>query len=750
MEAAKEESICSARDVAYLLGGSNDSKPKKEGKDWMCLCPAHADRNPSLSLCDGEDGKLMGYCYAGCTWPAIENALKQRGIPYNKGRQYHNKIVPLKHHGKKDPLSIGAKIRGLPIVDRYDYTTEDRVYLYSKYRLKEANGTKSFSILPSKVPSVLYNLPDIKRARENGLTVYLCEGEKDANSISALGLISTTPPHGAGKSKGNKWLDSYTEALRGLDVVIFADNDEPGISFAQIVAANIRGSASSVKVVEFPELQPGGDVTDYLQSHRKEDLLSRVENSPLFVPPQDIKHFNLDEFGNGQRFAYYSMGRTKYCNPLKAWLSFNGKVWKLDTVISEKLAKEVINLIPKESIFHPSEAQQKAFERFLVKCKKWNGIINTLNIARSEDGMQVDPSRLDLHPAISGKSLFNANNGTVDLRTGKISPFNKDDYLTKISPVDFIPGAPAPRWEQFLREIFNEDKQLIEWFQYFLGYVITGESCLRLFAVLYGSGRNGKSTLVETLSRILGDDYAKGLPTQALYARREEKDTAPELTRMVGARLAYASEGRENEKLNTGVVKRFTGDEKMTARGLYSDPIDFQPQFTVLFSTNHKPKIDDTTNSIWDRTRLIPFTRRFEDKEVDPSLRKKFLAESSGILNWLVDGAKKFYQNEMKLPECAAVTQATQDYRSDEDKVQSFLAERCELGGNYRVQVGELHEAFKQWSQAELGGVDGNVHTFRQKIIEKGYLVISGGQGRKFFAKIRLRQEEDTIEEVSI
>ncbi|NBT08894.1 MAG: hypothetical protein EBS93_08435 [Chitinophagia bacterium] len=279
---------------------------------------------------------------------------------------------------------------------------------------------------------------------------------------------------------------------------------------------------------------------------------------------------------------------------------------------------------------------------------------------------------------------------------------------------------------------------------------MTGESCLRLFAVLHGSGRNGKSTLVETVSRIFGEDYAKGLPTQSLYAKREEKETAPELTRMIGARLGYASEGKENEKLNTGVVKRFTGDEKMTARGLYSAPIDFQPQFTVLFSTNHKPKIDDTTNSIWDRTRLIPFTRRFTDAEVDTSLRKKFLDEASGILNWLVQGAIKFYQNESKLPECAAVTQATQDYRSDEDKVQSFLAERCELGRDYRVQVGTLHDAFKLWSQAEHGGIEVNFHTFRQKIIEKGYSVISGGQRRKFFTGIRLREEEDAIEEVNI
>lgn len=747
MEAVLEERVYSAEEIASILG-----KRERSGKDWKCRCPAHEDKNPSLSLRDGDDGKLVAHCYAGCSWEQIAKELEKQGINYNRGRSYQRKVIPFRSSDKNRILEVGEKIRNLPIVARYDYPSEEGEYLYSKYKLIEADGEKSFSILPTKVPPVLYNLPDIKRARENGLTVYLCEGEKDAESVAALGLVSTTAPHGAGKNEdpGRKWKDSYTESLRGLDVVIFADNDEPGVNFAQAVAARLRGAASSVKVVEFPELLPKGDVTDYLQSHSVEELLAKVEATPLFVLPQDIKQFDLDEFGNGQRFAYYSNGRTKYCSSLKEWLSFNGKVWKVDTVLSERLAKEVINLIPKESIFHPSEKQQKTFESFTAKSKKWNGIIHTLNCARSERGMQVEAADLDPHPSISGKSLFNANNGTIDLRTGTLRPFSKEDYLTKISPVDFIPGAKAPRWEQFLGEIFNGDEELVEWLQCFLGYVMTGESCLRLFAVLHGSGRNGKSTLVETVSRIFGDDYAKGLPTQSLYAKREEKETAPELTRMIGARLGYASEGKENEKLNTGVVKRFTGDEKMTARGLYSAPIDFQPQFTVLFSTNHKPKIDDTTNSIWDRTRLIPFTRRFTDAEVDPSLRKKFLAESSGILNWLVEGAVKFYQNSMKLPECAAVTQATQDYRSDEDKVQSFLAERCELGRDYRVQVGTLHDAFKLWSQAEHGGIEVNVHTFRQKILEKGYSVIPGGQRRKFFTGIRLREEDDAIEEVNI
>ncbi|MFO0004183.1 MAG: hypothetical protein ACK559_23930, partial [bacterium] len=92
-----------------------------------------------------------------------------------------------------------------------------------------------------------------------------------------------------------------------------------------------------------------------------------MEATPLFVLPQDVKQFGLKEFDLGVRFAHYSDGKAKYCDSIEEWLVFNGKVWKIDTVLSERLAKEVINLISKESIFHLSESEQKAFSSYLNK-----------------------------------------------------------------------------------------------------------------------------------------------------------------------------------------------------------------------------------------------------------------------------------------------------------------------------------------------------------------------------------------------
>jgi len=726
MGAIKNRERYTAEEIAYTLGGQ-----KKSGNGWLCRCPAHDDKSPSLSLNDTEDGKLLYKCFAGCSQEAVGEELASRDL-------YPRKSRVLSFPANKDRfLNVGETLSGLPIVARYDYRLEDGSLIFSKYILKSKDGGKTFRILPAKKKPALYNLPDIKRARENGFTVYLCEGEKDADRITSLGWIATTPPHGAGK-----WKDQYTAALKGLDVVIFADHDKVGEEEAAKIAGMISKDVASVKVVCFPELPEKGDVSEYLDDYSKNALESKITSTPVYVKPSDIKEFELSEFGNGQRFAHFTQGRVKYCTNTKEYLAFNGQRWAKDSVVVERFAKDVINLIPGEAIFHTTEKQQKDLERHVAKSKKWSGVVGTLNTARSEDGMQVEFEQLDRHPSIS-KPLLNVNNGTIDLKTGDLLPHSKDDYITTISSMDYNPKATAPRWNQFLQEVFEGDKELIEWLQCFLGYVLTGETCLRLFAILHGSGRNGKSTLVETIAKVLGGDYAKGVPTKTLYASKYESDTNPEIARLVGARFVYASEGKENEVLNTSLVKRFSGDENIVVRALYKEPIEFQPQFTVFLSTNHKPRIDDTTNSIWDRTRLIPFNRRFDDSEVDPSLRKTLLEEQSGILTWLVEGAVCFYQMGMKLPDCQAITDATQSYRADSDRIQSFLAEACSHNREVRVGVGDLHNAFNKWCEQE----DGNsLHliTFRKKMLEKGYKIDPGGGGKKFFRGLEIK--DNTLE----
>ena len=748
MEALKQAvHRLTASEVAYVLGCRN---PRNSSGWYNCSCPCthnhkHGDKNPSLGLKDGEDGNLAVYCQTGCKPREIYEALRARGISF-----YQKEFAP-----SVVKNTTGQSYRGKKqVVAEYHYYSENGELLYSKIRYAD----KKFEITPKGMSDkyVLYNLPMLQIARENGWTVYLCEGEKDADRIREFDLISTTNVEGASIG-APKWRDSYTQALAGLDVVIFEDNDNAGRNHAQGVAALLYGRASSVKIVSFPELPEKGDVSDYLQDHNKDELLARVEQTPIYIPPQEIRQFPLTEIGNGQRFAHYTAGTGRYCSKMGSWFCFTGKVWKQDDVMAERLAKDVIKLIPQEARFYPTEndisdsnkdaakIKQKALTEFVSHYKASNkavaGIKHTLFCARSEPGVPIEINEFDTRSA----GLVNVNNGTIDLRTGQLRPHSKDDYLSKISPIDYNPNATAPRWGQFMDEICQGDRQLVEFWQVLLGYILTGEANQRVFVVLWGKGRNGKSTLVETVSMVLGDDYSAGLPTSTIYARKfDDPTTTPELARLRGTRFVYASEGEEKKRLAVGMVKKLSGDEKIHANPKFKDPFDYRPMFTILFSTNHQPEITDTTDSIWHRVKLFPFNRVFQDHEVDENLKMTLLKEAPGILAWLVRGAVRYYETGMKLPQCSAVTAATTKYRADSDLVGRFLGECCEQAPGKEIQSKKLKERFQKWCSDNGNDViSGEI--LSKRLQEKGFHTKQRTGKRFFWQGIDVIENDDNL-----
>src|SRR5690606_36203497 len=121
-------------------------------------------------------------------------------------------------------------------------------------------------------------------------------------------------------------------------------------------------------------------------------------------------------------------------------------------------------------------------------------------LAQAHTDVQISPSELD-----GNSFLLNVQNGTIDLRDGSFRPHDRHDYLTRIAPIVYDADATCPTWDRFLDGVFAGDKDLIRFTQQALGYSMTGDITERCMFILYGGGRNGKSTLVETIGRILGD-----------------------------------------------------------------------------------------------------------------------------------------------------------------------------------------------------------------------------------------------------
>lgn len=229
---------------------SRDCRPRSGagGNTWSARCPAHEDRNPSLSVTAKPDGSLLVHCHAGCETAAVMAAL---GLAMEDLRG-------TEQSQKGDALWTP---RGTAVA-AYDYTDERGRLLYQVLRLpgksfmqRRPDGDKWIWRL-GDVRQVPYHLPRILKAVDAGEWVFVVEGEKDVHALEAAGCVATCNSGGAGK-----WRPEFAEFLAGADVVIVADKDEPGYRHARAVKASLVDHAKQVRTVEALE---GKDAADHL------------------------------------------------------------------------------------------------------------------------------------------------------------------------------------------------------------------------------------------------------------------------------------------------------------------------------------------------------------------------------------------------------------------------------------------------------------------------------------------------------
>jgi putative DNA primase/helicase len=242
-----------------------------------------------------------------------------------------------------------------------------------------------------------------------------------------------------------------------------------------------------------------------------------------------------------------------------------------------------------------------------------------VDLARSEPGIHVSPDDLDRDPW-----RLNVLNGTLDLRTGELEPQDPDDLITKLAPVEYDPEAKCVTWLGFLDRIMDGNQDLIDFLQRAAGYSLTGETTERVLFVLHGVGRNGKTTLLESLQAVLGE-YAKVMAAEMLMARKNDGGIPNDVAALKGARLVTASEAEEGTRLGEAKVKQLTGGDTITARFLYGEFFSFRSEFKIWLATNHKPDVRGTDKAIWDRLPVVPFSVRIPDEEVDARLPQKLL-----------------------------------------------------------------------------------------------------------------------------
>lgn len=645
------------------------------GEEGTCHCPlpthGSRDHNPSFSV---NADKGIFFCHK----ENLGGGLK--------------KLAQLTGQSLPDAgAAPGVGGEPLRIAAAYDYRDEAGRLRYQVVRLipKSFRLRRPDPARPGRwlwnlgdCEALPYRLPELLAALAAGETIFVVEGEKDADALAALGLTATTNHGGAGK-----WTLACSRRFpAGAKIAVLADNDRPGRAHAVQVARKLADRGCEVHRIELDGLPAKGDVADWLAAGGDREKLLR-----LVAAQQAQEEFPFTDLGNAERFAQRQAGQLRYCRSWGKWLVWSGCHWKIDaTGEAERRAAETVRHILALAAGLPDAKQQQAMTAFARASESASRLHSMLALAETQPALVAVADDFDADPW-----LFNTQTGLLDLRQDRVLPHEPDQLVTKVAPAGYDPAAICPTWDAFLNRVLDGRADLIRYLQKAVGYSLTGDTSEQCLFLLYGQGANGKSTFLSTIMGIL-HSYARQLPLDSLLVH-SNRQIPNDIAALRGVRFVSAVEADDGARLAESLIKQMTGQDKIAARFLHGEWFEFVPQFKLWLATNHKPVIRGCDEAIWRRVRLIPFTVAIPVGERDRCLAEKLKREWPGILRWAADGCRLWREEGLNPPR--DVVAATDEYRGEMDILGDFVAQRCVRNPLASTVVADSYRAYEAWCQ---------------------------------------------------
>lgn len=588
--------------------------------------------------------------------------------------------------------------------------------------------SKKWSSVKGHGGAALFPIAQLQDSEE----ILICEGELDTLLAIQHGYAAVGGTGGAGH-----WPGEWAGHFEGKNVFICYDCDEAGVNGAAKVQASVGTVAASVTILTLPyEITPKGgkDLTDYLLENSAEDFdMLKIQANPTPASELGDGHNNTD-LGNSERFVKRFGETIKYIPVWNTWLMWTGRRWKPDELNNvNNLAIQTIRHIREEALEMGDKKKQEGLIGHAIKSEAIGKLKAMVLLSESHEDLALTADVFDQDPW-----LLNCQNGTVDLKTGKIRPHDPQDLITQIIPVGLDPTAGCARWVRFVEEVLPTlDDQ--EFLKRAVGYSLTGVTDERVLIILYGHGSNGKSVLLEVIRALLGD-YGKTADSELLMHKKESSPGGASgyMARLRGARFVTTSETEENQKLDENAIKKLVGGDTITARHLYQQEFEFEPTHKLWMATNHKPKVIGVGHGVWRRIRLLPFEQVFP---LDPDLVTELKSELPGILGWALEGCLE-WQQEKSLGESENVIRATKEYRTEEDLLGGFITEYCQTNPDFSVLFSDLYLMYDVWARDQNIRSPWSKSVFGKKINERSFKSETRGKSKEVYSTgIQLKKQ---------
>lgn len=388
---------------------------------------------------------------------------------------------------------------------------------------------------------------------------------------------------------------------------------------------------------------------------------------------------------------------------------------KLRTILSTEVCTKFLQ----RSIHYTELAMRDADNRatYDEKAKKLIDIAKKLKLSHFKASVMTEckclftderfEELLDSHPHLIG-----FENGVYDLRMHEFRDGLPDDYISFSTNIDYVKHDDKSQEvvdiHNFFEKVFmNPDVRRYMWD--ILSMAVDGGIRIERFFVCTGSGSNGKSRIYDLFQKAIGDYYCI-LPVSLITQKRAASNAAQsELERTKGRRFAVMQEPGENEKINIGLMKELTGGDRILARGLFKEPVEFRPQFKMVLTCNELPEVPSDDGGTWRRIRVIEFKSKFVEKPTKPNefpldveLSDKFENWAPVFMSMLLEHHK--FVDPKNILEPADVRIATESYKKNNDLVGQYVEERLEPVNDRkkRLKLQETFVDFKSWAMSNI------------------------------------------------
>lgn len=405
------------------------------------------------------------------------------------------------------------------------------------------------------------------------------------------------------------------------------------------------------------------------------------------------KRYAHNDIGMSELFTDMYKSQIRYNVSAKQWYFFNSKMWVEDT--GSMITLQKMKELSKTLIVYGSSITDDTIRADFVKYINKLGSLKSREIIvrDSRDKMFINQTDFD-----KNKDLFNCQNGTLNLKTLEFTQHNPNDLLSKISNVVYDPKSQCPTFKNFINEVMEDNQNKIDFLQTIFGYSLTCDNSQETCFILYGpSSRNGKSTLIDTISYMLGDYATTTMPeTLSIKKWKDSSKATSDIARLDGCRLLNIAEPPQQMIIDSALLKTLSGKDKITARPLYREPFEFYPYFKLFINTNYLPIIDDNTIFASNRVNVITFNRHFTLKERKTHLKDdlKKQDEISGIFNWCLEGLKRYTEMGLNIPN--EVIQDTKVYELSNDKLNHFIMQEM-IESDENVTLADVYYRYCQW-----------------------------------------------------